>query len=288
MRRIYCWFALTLPLDVTALIRTRETLADANQFFFSGGGLGDVEVSSLVEESFEWTSNLGAPAALVAGAVIATMYENIRSGDLELLESDTTGTRMMKKLTRFLLLSAFALEIMCIFATTVTGTVLLSRSLDVMDNVQPISKGSTPLSFLHGNFEFEYLTARITMLQGLINWLLAIGLNHLLPTPDAPVEMVYLNKFIAWSLFSCIALMSSFYNKHMTFYANYFEMLCRWLTVTWDRFFWKFPPRPLALIFIPSLSYSAYLGYKTFAHDEVHTFIQKRKRARSDASHHSD
>jgi hypothetical protein len=228
------------------------------------GGQIDVEVSALVDSSVGWTSNLGAPAALIAGAVIATMYENIRSGDLEILESDSKGTRFMKKLTRVLLLTAFGSEILCIFVTTVTGTVLLSRELENMDDVQPITSRTTPLLFLRGNFEFEYLTARITMLQGLFNWLAAIALTHLIPNPDVGKDVVYLNSFIGVSLVTCILLMLSFFNGHMTFYGNYYVLLKRWLTVGWYRFFWRWPLRPLSLLYIPSLCFTFYLGWRAF------------------------
>ena len=227
------------------------------------GGADPGGVSDLVDASFGWTSNLGAPAALVAGAVIATLYENIRSGDLELLPTDTRQRRLGKKAARALLLLAFALEMTCIFVTTVTGTMLMSRELSVMDDVAGITEHTTPLSFLKGNFEFEYLTARITLLQGIFNWLAAIGLTHWISEED-DWEHLWLNRFIASALFSSIFLMFSFYNAHMTFYPNYAAMLTRWLTVSWSRFVWTWPPRPMAVLFLPSLALTCYAGYKAF------------------------
>ena len=50
-------------------------------FFARGGGfaIGNTgpseEIEALAGESFDWLANLGAPAALVAGAVIATMID---------------------------------------------------------------------------------------------------------------------------------------------------------------------------------------------------------------------
>ena len=136
------------------------------------GGV-NAEVSDIVVSAYDWCINLGAPSALVAGAVIATIYENIGSGALEVREKDTKVVRFMKRLTRVLLLSSFALEVMAIFVTTVTGTMLLSRTLDYMDEIVPVSAETTPLAFLRSNFEFEYLTVRIAFLQGLINWVVA-------------------------------------------------------------------------------------------------------------------
>lgn len=83
---------------------------------------GDLEMAS---GAFEWCGNLGAPAALVGGAVLATM-EATRS-DLSPRRSDSNRRRLVKQLTRALLLSAFALEIVSIFVTTVTGTMLLAQ-----------------------------------------------------------------------------------------------------------------------------------------------------------------
>jgi hypothetical protein len=85
-----------------------------------------------VDDAYGWCCSLGAPSALVAAAVVATIYENIHSGDLEIVASDGRWVQLGKKLTRLLLLSAFALETMSIFVTTVTGTMLLSRKVELM------------------------------------------------------------------------------------------------------------------------------------------------------------
>lgn len=76
-----------------------------------------VQYEDLIEGAYSWCCNLGAPAALVAGAVIATLYENMKKGDLEVIESDQPMVQFGKKITRLLLLSAFALELFCIFVT---------------------------------------------------------------------------------------------------------------------------------------------------------------------------
>lgn len=72
-----------------------------------GGGLsGPHEV---VTQSFDWACNLGAPAALVAGAVIATIYENLASGDLTPRDHDGKFTKVAKKSISILLLTSFVL-----------------------------------------------------------------------------------------------------------------------------------------------------------------------------------
>lgn len=86
------------------------------------GGSVDLEMAS---EAFAWCSNLGAPAALVAGAVLVTLGETRE--EMAPMRNDTAKVRRFKQLQRFLLLSAFALETISIFATTVTGTMLLTQ-----------------------------------------------------------------------------------------------------------------------------------------------------------------
>lgn len=79
------------------------------------------EVSELAMGAYDWCVNLCSPSALVAGAVIATIYENIGSGALDIASDDSKWVRTGKRVTRLLLLSAFAFEIISIFVTTVTG-----------------------------------------------------------------------------------------------------------------------------------------------------------------------
>lgn len=114
------------------------------------------EVSELATSAYEWCVNLGNPSALVAGAVIATIYENIGSGALDIDDDDSKTIQFGKRLTRVLLLSAFALEVISIFVTTVTGTMLLSKTEHVLDSYNSkimVTQATTPLSFLRDNFE---------------------------------------------------------------------------------------------------------------------------------------
>jgi hypothetical protein len=188
------------------------------------------------------------------------MYENISSGSLSLSKNDSTYTDLAKKVTRLLLLSAFILEIVCIFVTTVTGTMLLSRPMTGMKN-----GFGTALGFLWQNFQFEYLTARITFLQGLLNWLAAIALEHTIPRGEDKPATIQVNKFIASSLVTLIIYMVSFYNAHLAFYGNYFGMLCTYAKVVWLRFCWHWPPRILPIFALPSLLASLKYGWLVFA-----------------------
>lgn len=98
---------------------------------------------------------------------------------------------------------------------------LLSRkSEDLISTAVRLSSDTTPLSFLRDHFEFEYLTARITFLQGLLNWLGAIALTHAIPTAGESLATRKMNIFIASSLGTLICVMLSFYNGHMNFYGT--------------------------------------------------------------------
>jgi hypothetical protein len=233
------------------------------------------DYGSIIDGASDWLNNLGSPSALVAGAVVATLYENIHSGDLVASADDSYWVQLGKKVTHLLLLSAFALEVVAIFVTTVTATMLRSS---VPELIHPsVESLSSPLEFLRENYEFEYLTARICFLQGLLNWLAAIALTHLLPAPHSDdnnyprhaASVAAFNMFVALSILTVIVMMLSFYNTHMTFYKNYLEMLCRWVHVTIQAYFrivggpQMWPPRPLGLILTPLLLLSLYCGYRT-------------------------
>ena len=73
----------------------------------------------------EWTANIGAPAALVAGAVLVTLSETRE--DSAPRKNDTPFIRRAKLALRMLLLSSFALEVISIFVSTMTGSVLLGH-----------------------------------------------------------------------------------------------------------------------------------------------------------------
>lgn len=182
-------------LKTTSLKASPSALVGASTALLLRGG----EVSELATAAYDWCINLGNPSALVAGAVVATLYENMGSGDLDIQKKDSKAVRFGKRLTRVLLLTAFAFEILSIFVTTVTGTMLLSKPEHVLDEMVEVTKDTTPLSFLRDNFEFEYLTARITFLQGLLNWLMAIALNHIIPHGESKETRV-MNKYIGSSL----------------------------------------------------------------------------------------
>jgi len=180
----------------------RLNLGQNSNYVFSamailrGGAEAAFELDELFELAYTWLTNLGAPAALVAGAVIATIYENLNSDEYQVKKNDKKWVAFGKKFVRLLLLSAFAMEVLSIFVTTVTGTMLLSKTVSSMARLQKTGS-TTPLSFLRDNFELEFLTARITFLQGLLNWMFAISLSHFIPlSNNTPTSTRKFNKFI--------------------------------------------------------------------------------------------
>lgn len=246
------------------------------------GGAAEREVAS---SAFEWCANLGAPAALVAGAVLATVSELEGRQAMVTRKSDARWVRAGKKTVRFLLLSSFGLQVLSIFATTITGTMLLS----VGDRVAPGAAGAaefdgSALGYLRTFHEFEsvsgvfsssplgmrnarYLTARITFLQGLFHWLGGVALTYALPKPGDGPSTRKMDKFVASALATLIVMMLSFYNGHMNFYPNYFVMLRRYFAVAWTRFVWRWPPRPLFFVYAPAMAATLRYGYQAFDAD---------------------
>uniref|UniRef100_A0A7S2UAZ9 Uncharacterized protein n=1 Tax=Attheya septentrionalis TaxID=420275 RepID=A0A7S2UAZ9_9STRA len=215
--------------------------------------------TSLAFDAWEWTANLGAPAALVAGAVLVTMSET--RGEFAPRQSDRKWVRVAKQLTRLFLLSSFALEVISIFVSTVTGTVLLSHGA-----VAPVTKAigyGSPLGLLKHHHEFEYLTIRIGFLQGLLNWLAAVALEIMIPKEKEPLCARRMNAFMTTCLFTIIFWIMAFYNHHLTFYGNYWHMLARYGLLFRRRFFCgQF--RPMSLLYGPSSLLSIFLGWRAF------------------------
>lgn len=89
---------------------------------------------------------MGAPAALIGGAVLVTLAETRQ--DLVPRKIDPSWVRTLKRSMRFLLLTSFALEVISIFVGNMTGSVLLSHG--------PASKLAgyqAPLQLIHYHHE---------------------------------------------------------------------------------------------------------------------------------------
>jgi hypothetical protein len=148
---------------------------------------------ALATEAYDWCINLGAPAALVAGAVIATIYEQNNSNKLAIRKNDQKWVQFAKKMSRLLLLSAFVLEIISIFVTTVTGTALLSYA-DRSDAVSlVVSKSSM------GFLRYDVFSARSqyeNILGGLEIYHLYAHMKTLSHTSKISLSFVQLSSFI--------------------------------------------------------------------------------------------
>lgn len=138
--------------------------------------VGAVQVDYLTCLAYDWCVNLGAPAALVAVAVVATLYENVRFGALDVYQSGSFYCVLAKKFYNILLLSAFGFQIMSIFVTTVTCTMLSSQDFTPVLK-QMSSRTMSVLGLMRDCLEFEYLTARISFLHGLLNWLAGVAME---------------------------------------------------------------------------------------------------------------
>jgi hypothetical protein len=213
--------------------------------------------TSTAFDAWEWTAVLGAPAALVAGTVLVTLSETRQA--MAPRKSDKNWVRVVKQMTRFLLMTSFALEVMAIFVSTVTGTVLLSHGA----SAATAAVGYTsPLGLLHYHHEFEYLSIQVGFLQGLLHWLGAVALEVVVPKDDEGLSARRMNGFMASCLVTLGFWILAFSNHHFTFHGNYFGMLCRYATVFRQQFFGKF--RPMSLLYGPGSVVSLVLGWRAF------------------------
>ena len=229
-------------------------------------GMGRIELAGLLYDStstafdaWEWTACLGAPAALVAGAVLVTLSETRE--DMAPRKTDKKWIRIVKQVTRFLLMSSFALEVVSIFVSTVTGTVLLSHG----EAAAKAAVGySSPLGLLHHHHEFEYLTITVAFLQGLFHWLAAAALEIIIPKPGEGLSSKRMNKCLASCLATLCFWILAFYNNHLTFYGDYFGMVRRVVCLFIKRYLGNWPPRFMSFFYVPSFCMSLWYAWKAF------------------------
>lgn len=208
-----------------------------------------------------WTTNLGAPAALVAGAVLVTLSET-RTNMIP-RKDDTKVIWRLKQCCRFLLLSSFALNVVCIFVGTVTGSVLLGHGEQIA-KVAMVGYNS-PLALLRHHHEFEYLTIQISFLQGLLNWLAAVVIDIIIAKKDETRSSRKMNKCLASWLISLMLWISAFYNNHLNFYADYASMLLRYIMLFTQKYVTCWPLRPMSFLYVPSFIVSGVLTWLAFS-----------------------
>mmetsp|Transcript_19680 Transcript_19680/g.30344 ORF Transcript_19680/g.30344 Transcript_19680/m.30344 type:complete len:312 (-) Transcript_19680:81-1016(-) len=246
----------------------RQDLAHKKQSSTSKlyGAFGGLELSNVFYDSadmafnaWEWTANLGAPAALVAGAVLVTLSETRE--EFAPKSSDKRWVRIGKLLCRFLLATSFGLEVVSIFVSTVTGSVLLGHG--EASKAAAVGYASC-LGLLQHHHEFEFLTIQIGFLQGLLHWLGSVALELFLPKDCESTSARRMNVFLASCLGSLCIWILAFYNHHLNFYSDYAHMLRRYGVLFFQRYIWTKPFRPLSLVYGPSFLLSLFLGWRAF------------------------
>eukprot|EP00746_Dinoflagellata_sp_MGD_P099415 gnl/MRDRNA2_/MRDRNA2_40431_c0_seq1.p1 gnl/MRDRNA2_/MRDRNA2_40431_c0~~gnl/MRDRNA2_/MRDRNA2_40431_c0_seq1.p1 ORF type:complete len:232 (+),score=30.35 gnl/MRDRNA2_/MRDRNA2_40431_c0_seq1:40-735(+) len=140
----------------------------------------EVDTGSTDQSSnaYQWMTDKQTPAALVGGAAIASFFELKNHLKPEL--GDSKLVRLTKSMVVLFLLASFACEISCVYVCTVTSTMLLGNA-NRHGNVTLNTFDSSPIGMLHRELEFEYLSIRIGFFQGILNWLVAMGLQMTLP-----------------------------------------------------------------------------------------------------------
>jgi hypothetical protein len=244
---------------------TLSTTTQLQARFFNGRCFGGMELANVFYDStstafdaWEWTANMGAPAALVAGAVLVTLSETREQ--LVPRRRDTKKVRFLKRAMRLLLLSSFALEVVSIFVGTMTGSVLLGHG-----TAKKLVGYEAPLQLLHHHHEFEYVMTQICFLQGLFNWLGAVAVEFLLPKATETKSARRMNRGLACWLLSLILWMLAFYNNHLSFYSDYATMLWRFLVLFCkDYTLFQTPFRPLSLLYVPAFMLSTAFTWQAF------------------------
>ena len=120
--------------DVFGAIEYNDLLYDDTQTAFDG---------------WEWTANMGAPAALIAAAVLVTFGETRR--DTVPLKTDKRWVRFTKRMMRFLLMTSFASEVISIFVGNMLGSMLLGH--EAQNIIKKRIGYGAPLTLVHHHHE---------------------------------------------------------------------------------------------------------------------------------------
>lgn len=199
-------------------------------------------------------------AALIAGAVLVTLYETREEYTPK--STDKRWVQIAKLFYRFLLASSFGLEVVSIFVATVTGSVLLGHG-EVTTKAATAGYTSC-LALLHHHHEFNYLTIQIGFLQGLLHWLASVALELSIPRDCESKSAQRMNVFLASCLGSLCVWILAFYNNSLNFYSDYWHMLRRYAVLFYKEYIWTKPFHPLSLVYIPSFLLTIYLGWRAF------------------------
>jgi hypothetical protein len=184
----------------------------------------------LVSGAVNWVISLASPTALVAGTILSTLPDSRRIADVE--SSDKTWVVLAKKSTLLLLYTAFGLQVLSLFSTVVTTSMLLGNGYTT---AQRWKGGPSPLTFLLENYELEFLTIFVTFLQGIVNWIAAIAMEHIIPKKGDNVAARKMNRLVGSSLFMVIIYMLAMVNNRAAHYGNYFNMVKRLATLIFSQ-----------------------------------------------------
>lgn len=198
---------------------------DLNQCTCSGIALA----ATLVGDAVNWASQLTAPASLVAGGLLTTIGFGFEE---RLSEQDSSREVFQKQVIRVLIVSAFALEVMSIFAACLIITSLLHVGPAAAEGF----KGSA-IEFLRAEFEVEYLATGVGFLQGLLQWLAAAALHLSLHEKDYVTRKT--NQFLSCTVAGLVLTMIGMLNERVAFYGSYVGMLARCGQLLWENLFMR-------------------------------------------------
>ena len=246
-----------MRLSLSPLALSRRTVPSLGPLLALRGGMESSLTDQMIP-AYEWTVNIATAGALVAGASLASLFDH--GLHIDLVGADGTPRRMLhhlRMLSSVILALSFAFEICVVFAATVTGTLLLSggKHGNSRHSFDPIA--SSPMDLMQRELEFQYILIRAGFFQGLLNWLVAIGLRFFVslmtPPDDVAVDRIdsivgaqdtellarkraCLGLGLMLTLFSLVTMMLAFYNYHLSYYNNYAAMLQRLGILTWQRY----------------------------------------------------
>ena len=191
-----------MKLALSRLALSRRTVSTLGPLLALRGGTQSTLTDQTIP-AYEWTVNIATAGALVAGASLASLFDH--GLHIDLVGADGTPRRMLhhlRMLSSVILALAFAFEICVVFAATVTGTLLLSggkygNSRHAFD---PIA--SSPMDLMQRELEFQYILILAGFFQGLLNWLLAIGLRFFVSLMTPPDDVAMDRRRSFWDLLS--------------------------------------------------------------------------------------
>lgn len=246
-----------------------------------------IELTDQTGAASDWLLGIAGPTSLVAGAAAASLFELLNSSENLPRSSDTGWVRCVKLCSISLMAASFALSIVVTLVTTVTSTQLLSLGGGAESLKEGFSAlAATPTALLEREMELEYIVVRAGFFQSLLNWLLAICLQFLVPesaerqqdlgggseTTNNVHEIVRarqhsrlvrarrkLRLAVFCAMIGMIVMLLAFYNHHLTYFENYAQMVRRLGQLLLERYVLCEPVRALPCVAMGAFALSALL-----------------------------